>query len=254
MSDDDNQMTPDDGALDDDVVTRLKAALLDDVRVETTERDRAVRSVMAQLANDSPSNAVTELSSRRRNRIMSSLQVAAAVSAIAVGAGMFLQLQSGGDDSLELSLKQSTGERSEGDFSLAVEESADDASDSGAGAIPEAALAEESVASEDLMEYDEEMAVENEATADLALATADVPAVSVDDLPSLMTELVTERRSSLPINDVCALGDGERIELLAEVVVDGELISIVSGSATDSYLAVNLTTCAVLADVEIIEE
>ncbi len=254
MSDDDvNQLTPDDGALDEVVVARLRAALLDDVEVTDRARDQAVHAVIDQLDDESPSTVVTDLSSRRRNRMSSWMQVAAAVAVVAVGAGVVLQLQTGGDDSMELSVKQATVERSEGDFSLAYEEdSADEANDSAAGAMPEAA--KESIVAEESMASDEEMAVEEAATADLAVDVADLPAVSVDDLPALMTEFVTERRSSLPINNVCTIGDGELVELLAEVVVDGELISIIRDSATDSYLAVNLTTCDVLANVEIFAE
>ena len=254
MSDDDvNQLTPDDGALDEVVIARLRAALLDEVEVTDRARDQAVQAVIDQLDGESPSSVVTELSSRRRSQTTSWMRVAAAVAVVAVGAGVVLQLQTGGDDSMELSVKQATVERSEGDFSLAYEEdSADEASDSAAGAMPEAA--EESIVAEESMASDEEMAVEEAATADLAVGAADVPAESVDDLPALMTEIITERRSSLPINNVCTIGDGELVELFAEVVVHGELISIIGDSATDSYLAVNLTTCDVLANVEILAE
>ena len=54
MSDDDvNQLTPDDGDLDEAVVARLRSALLNDVVVNDTERDHTIASVLAALDNDS---------------------------------------------------------------------------------------------------------------------------------------------------------------------------------------------------------
>jgi hypothetical protein len=248
MSDDDvNQLTPDDGALDEVVDARLRAALLDDVEVTDRARDLAVRTVIDHLDDESPSTLVTELSSRRRNRMSSWMQVAAAVAVVAVGAGVVLQLQTSGDDLMEMSVKQATVERSEGDFSLAYEEdSADEASDSAAGAMPEAA--EESIVAEESMASDEEMAVEEAATADLAVGAADLPAVRVEDLPTLVADLITQERSPIPINNVCAIDDGE---LLDEVVVDGEIVSVIRDLANGTYLVVNQTTCDVLADIEL---
>ena len=59
MSDDDvNQLTPDDGDLDEDLVARLRSALLDDVVVRDNERDHTVASVIAALDNESQSPVV----------------------------------------------------------------------------------------------------------------------------------------------------------------------------------------------------
>lgn len=249
MSDDDiNQLTPDDGDVDEVIVARLRSALLDDVEVTDRAKDQAVQAVLAQLDNDSPTTVVTELSSRRRNRMNSWQQVAAAVVLVAIGAGVVAQLQTGGDDALELSVKQSATERAEGDFSLALDAASDE--DSSGGANPEVQSAEQSDAFTETVEAAEEMAVEEEARAELAVETAERESIRVDDLPTLITELLTERRSSIPINNVCAVGEGELLQLFAEVVVDGELISIVRGEDTDNYFAVNLSTCEVLADIE----
>ena len=47
MSDDDvNQLTPDDGDLDEVVVARLRSALLNDVVINDTERDHTIASVL----------------------------------------------------------------------------------------------------------------------------------------------------------------------------------------------------------------
>jgi len=248
MSDDDvNQLTPDDGALDEVVIARLRAALLDEVEVTDRARHQAVQAVIDQLDDESPSTLVTELSSRRRNRMSSWMQVAAAVAVVAIGAGVVLQLQTGGDDSMELSVKQATVERSEGDFSLAYEEdSADEASDSAAGAMPEAT--EESIVAEESMASDDEMAVEKAATADLAVDVADLPAVSINDLPTLVAELIAREHSPIPLSNFCGLDEGE---LLAEVVVDGELVSIIRDLADDTYLVLNQATCDVLAKFEL---
>ena len=253
MSDDDvNQLTPDDGDVDAVVVARLRSALLDAVEVTDQARDQAVNAVMAQLGNDSQSSGVTELSSRRRSSMNSWLQAAAAVAVIAVGAGVFLQLQPGGDDSLELSVKQATVERSEGDYSLAEEESStDDADDSAAGALFEAEPTDELFAVQESMESDLESAVEGDADADVAVAASEIPSIRIEDLPTFIDELVAQQRSSLPINNVCAIGEDELVELLAEVVLDGMRVSLIRNLATNTYIAVNLGTCEVLADVEL---
>ena len=253
MSDDDvNQLTPDDGDVDEVVVARLRSALLDAVEVTDQARDQAVNAVMAQLGNDLPSSGVTELSSRRRGGMNSWLQAAAAVAVITVGAGVLLQLQTGGDDSLELSVKQATVERSEGDYSLADEESStDDASDSAAGALLEAEPPDKLFAFQESMESDLESAVEGDADADVAVAASEIPSIRIEDLPTFIDELVAQQRSSLPINNVCAIGEDELVELLAEVVIDGMRVSLIRNLATNTYIAVNLGTCEVLADVEL---
>lgn len=253
MSDDDvNQLTPDDGDVDEVVVARLRSALLDAVEVTDQARDQAVNAVMAQLGNDLPSSGVTELSLRRRGDMNNWLQAAAAVAVIAVGAGVLLQLQTGGDDSLELSVKQATVERSEGDYSLADEESStDDASDSAAGALLEAEPTRELFAFQESMESDLESAVEGDADADVAVAASEIPSIHIDDLPTFIDELVAQQRSSLPINNVCAIGEDELVELLAEVVIDGMRVSLIRNLATNTYIAVDLSTCEVLADVEL---
>ena len=255
MSDDDvNQLMPDDGALDADVAARLRTALLDDVEVTNDERDGAVHAVLARLDAESPTSTVTELSSHRRNRGSFWLQIAAAVVFVTIGAGVFAQLQTSEDDSLELSVRDATVERSEGEFSLASDDDvsdgglADDASDVGGMAMPEVESAEESASTSELMEYEEEMAIEEQASADVVVDAVELFPVPIDELPTFMKELVTQRMPSTPIDSVCAVSEGK---LFVEVIVDGQTVSIVRDTTANAYLALNLTTCEVLATLEL---
>ena len=113
MSDDDvNRSTPDDGDLDEAVVARLRSALLNDVVVNDTERDHTIASVLAAL--DSESQApVVNIESRRRFRSHTVLQFAAAVLTVAIGAGALFQLRGGQSDTAELSVQETSRERSE---------------------------------------------------------------------------------------------------------------------------------------------
>ena len=137
MSGDDvNQLTPDDGDLDEAVVARLRSALLNDVVVNDTERDHTIASVLAAL--DSESQApVVNIESRRRFRSHTVLQFAAAVLTVAIGAGALLQLRSGQSDTAELSVQESSRERSEENLQSESEEFAFAEEESAVEAAPE---------------------------------------------------------------------------------------------------------------------
>ncbi|MGA1572148.1 MAG: hypothetical protein ACO38E_09480, partial [Ilumatobacteraceae bacterium] len=202
MSDDNiNYVAPDEGEADAVVTARLRSALLDDVAVDESTQAQAVSAVIRQLDRDSSMGDVAELSSRRRVRIDSWLQIAAAVVTVAVGAGVFLQLQTAGDDSVELSVKESSVERLQADAATA--DVADETTDAVGGAVPEAESLEAFAASEESMQLEEEMALEDAATADMTYAASTVESISREELPELVDELLAQDGTRVPIGPVC---------------------------------------------------
>ena len=244
MSDDNiNYVAPDEGEADAVVTARLRSALLDDVAVDESTQAQAVSAVIRQLDRDSSMGDVAELSSRRRVRINSWLQIAAAVVTVAVGTGVFLQLQTAGDDSVELSVKESSVERSQADAAIAVD---DETTDAVGGAVPEAESLEAFAASEESMQLEEEMALEDAATADMAYAASTVESISREELPELVDELLAQDGIRVSIGPVCGIDEGER---LIVVKLEGELVSIVYDVTSMSVNAINLSTCEVVAEI-----
>ncbi|MGA0035486.1 MAG: hypothetical protein ACO3HT_05085 [Ilumatobacteraceae bacterium] len=245
MSDDNiNYVAPDEGEADAAVTARLRSALLDDVAVDERTQAQAVLAVIRQLDRDSSMGDVAELSSRRRVRINSWLQIAAAVVTVAVGAGVFLQLQTAGDDSVELSVKESSVERSQADAAIA--DMAEETTDAVGGAVPEAESLEAFAASEESMQLEEEMALEDAATADMAYAASTVESISREELPELVDELLAQDGIRVSIGPVCGIDEGE---WLIDVELDGELVSIVYDVTSMSINAINLSTCEVVAEI-----
>ena len=245
MSDDNiNYVAPDEGEADAVVTARLRSALLDDVAVDESTQAQALSAVIRQLDRDSSMGDVAELSSRRRVRTNSWLQIAAAVVAVAVGAGVFLQLQTDGDDSVELSVKESSVERLQAYAANA--DMADDATDAVGGAVPETERLETFAVTEEPMELEEEMALEDAATADMAYEDSTVESISREELPELVDELLAQDGIRVPIGPVCGIDEGE---WLIDVELDGELVSIVRDIASMNVVAINLSTCEVLAEI-----
>ena len=245
MSDDNiNYVAPDEGEADAVVTARLRSALLDDVAVDESTQAQALSAVIRQLDRDSSMGDVAELSSRRRVRTNSWLQIAAAVVAVAVGAGVFLQLQTDGDDSVELSVKESSVERLQAYAANA--DMADDATDAVGGAVPETERLETFAVTEEPMELEEETALEDAATADMAYEDSTVESISREELPELVDELLAERGFRRLIGPVCGVDEGE---WLIDVELDGELVSVVRDIASMNVVAINLSTCEVLAEI-----
>ena len=245
MSDDNiNQVPPDEGEADAVVTARLRAALLDEVAVDERTQAQAILAVIGQFDRGSSTDDVTDLSSRRRARTNSWLQIAAAVVTVAIGAGVFLQLQTGGDESIELSVKESAVERSQADAAHA--DMADDAVNAVGGAVPEAESLETFAASEESMALEEEMAVGDAATADMVYEASTIKSISREELPELVDELLTPGGIRALIGPVCGIDEGE---WLNDVELDGELVSIVYDVASMNVVAVNLSTCEVVAEI-----
>ena len=245
MSDDNiNHIAPDEGDADAVVTARLRAALLDDVAVDERTQAQAVLAVIGQLDRESSMGAVAELSSRRRVRMNSWLQIAAAVVAVAVGAGVFLQLQTGGDVSVELSVKESSVERSQADAATA--DVAGETTDAVGGAVPEAESLEAFAASEESMQLEEEMALEDAVAADMAYEASTVESISREELPELVDELLAQDGIRVSIGPVCGIDEGE---WLIDVKLEGELVSIVYDVTSMSVNAINLSTCEVVAEI-----
>ncbi len=245
MSDDNiNYVAPDEGEADAVVTARLRSALLDDVAVDESTQAQAVSAVIRQLDRESSMEDVAELSSRRRVRTNSWLQIAAAVVAVAVGAGVFLQLQTGGDDSVELSVKESSVERSQADAATA--DVAGETTDAVGGAVPETERLGTFAVTEESMQLEEEMALEDAVAADMAYEASTVESISREELPELVDELLAQDGIRVSISPVCGIDEGE---WLIDVELDGELVSIVYDVTSMSVNAINLSTCEVVAEI-----
>ena len=261
MSDDDvNQLTPDDGDLDEVVVARLRSALLDDVVVSDTERDHTVASVLEALDNESEA-PVVNIALRRRFRSNTVLQFAAAILTVAVGAGVLFQLRSGQSDTAELSVQESSRERTENgllseseEFALAEESGLEE---SAVEAAPEVesmggtALGSDLSGTEDEMVADDMVAVGDSATGEMAGDIYELESISVDELPNFIRNVLEQDATTLRSAAFCEF---DHVELLTEVRLDEIIVVLARRTALNQYLAIDIATCEVLAEVDLDDE
>ena len=262
MSDDDvNRLTPDDGDLDEVVVVRLRSALLDDVVVSDTERDHTVASVLEALDNESEA-PVVNIASRRRFRSNTVLQFAAAVLTVAIGTGALFQLRSGQSDSAELSLQESSRERTEDnllsepeEFEFAEESALDESAVESAPEVESiggTALGSDLSGTEDEMVADDDMAaVAESATEEMAGDLYELESISVDELPNFIRNVLQEGATTLRNATFCEF---DNVELLTEVRLDEIIVVLARLMAPNQYLAIDIATCEVLAEVDLGDE
>jgi len=112
--------------------------------------------------------------------------------------------------------------------------------------VPEAESLESSVASEEFLELEEEMALESEATADMAYEASALTSISREQLPEFVNELLAQTGFRTLIGSVCSINEGE---LLTDAELDGQLVSIVRDITVTTVVAINLSTCEVIAEV-----
>ena len=244
MSDDDvNRLTPDDGDLDEVVVARLRSALLNDVVVNDTERDHTIASVLAALDNDSQA-PVVNIESRRRFRSQRVLQFAAAVLTVAIGAGALLQLRSGQSDTAELSVQESSRERSEENLQSEPEEFA---------FAEESAMEESAVeaAPEDELMADDMAAVAESATEEMAGDVYELESISLDELPNFIRNALEQGATTIPSAAFCEI---DNVELLTEVILDEIIVVVARMTGLNKYLAIDVATCEVLAEIDLGDE
>ena len=258
MSDDDvNQLTPDDGDLDEAVVARLRSALLNDVVVNDTERDHTIASVLAALDNESQA-PVVNIESRRRFRSHTVLQFAAAVLTVAIGAGALLQLRSGQSDTAELSVQESSRERTEDNLlseseeyafaeESALEESAVEAAPE-IESMGDTALGSDLSDNEDEMVADDMAAVSESATEEMAGDIYELESISVDELPNFIRNVLEQGATTLRSAAFCEF---DNVELLTEVRLDEIIVVLARMTALNQYLAIDIATCEVLAEVDL---
>ena len=261
MSDDDvNQLTPDDGDLDEVVVARLRSALLNDVVVNDTERDHTIASVLAALDNDSQAPLVN-IESRRRFRSSTVLQFAAAVLTVVIGAGALLQLRSGQSDTAELSVQESSRERSEENLQSESEEFAfaeeSAMEESAVEAAPEVesmgdtALGSDLSGNEDELMADDMVAVAESATEEMAGDVYDLESISVDELPNFIRNALEQGATTVPSAAFCEI---DNVELLTEVMIDEIIVVLARMTGLNKYIAIDVATCEVLAGVDLGDE
>lgn len=261
MSDDDvNRLTPDDGDLNEVVVVRLRSALLDDVVVSDTERDHTVASVLEALDNESEA-PVVNIASRRRFRSNTVLQFAAAVLTVAIGTGALFQLRSGQSDSAELSLQESSRERTEDnllseseEFEFAEESALDESAVESAPEVESiggTALDSDLSGTEDEMFADDMVAVAESATEEMAGDLYELESISVDELPNFIRNVLQEGATTLRSAAFCEF---DNIELLTEVRLDEIIVVLARLMAPNQYLAIDIATCEVLAEVDLGDE
>ena len=261
MSDDDvNRLTPDDGDLDEVVVARLRSALLDDVVVNDTERDHTIASVLEAL--DSESQApVVNIESRRRFRSHTVLQFAAAVLTVAIGAGALLQLRNGQSDTAELSVQESSRERSEENLQSESEEFAfaeeSAMEESAVEAAPEAesmgdtALGSDLSGNEDELMADDMAAVAESATEEMAGDVYEFESISLDELPNFIRNALEQGATMVPSAAFCEI---DNVELLTEVILDEIIVVVARMTGLNKYIAIDVATCEVLAEIDLGDE
>ena len=261
MSDDDvNRLTPDDGDLDEAVVARLRSALLDDVAVNDTERDHTIASVLAALDNESQAPVVS-IESRRRFRSNTILQFAAAVLTVAIGAGALFQLRGGQSDTAEVSVQESSRERSEENVpsesevfafaeESALEESAVEAA-SEVESMGDTALGSDLSTTEDEMVADDMIAVAESATEEMAGDIYELESISVDELPNFIRDALEQGATTVPSAAFCEF---DNAELLTEVMLDEIIVVLARMTGLNQYLAIDVATCEVLAEIDLGDE
>lgn len=261
MSDDDvNRLTPDDGDLDEAVVARLRSALLNDVVVNDTERDHTIASVLAALDNDSQA-PVVNIESRRRFRSQRVLQFAAAVLTVAIGAGALLQLRSGQSDTAELSVQESSRERSEEnlqseseEFAFAEESAMEESAVEAAPEIEsmgDTALGSDLSGTEDELMADDMAAVAESATEEMAGDVYELESISLDELPNFIRNALEQGATTIPSAAFCEI---DNVELLTEVILDEIIVVVARMTGLNKYLAIDVATCEVLAEIDLGDE
>ena len=261
MSDDDvNRLTPDDGDLDEAVVARLRSALLDDVVVNDTERDHTIASVLEALDNESQA-PVVNIESRRRFRSQRVLQFAAAVLTVAIGAGALVQLRSGQSDTAELSVQESSRERSEENLQSeseefafaeesAIEESAVEAAPE-VESMGDTALGSDLSDTEDELMADDMAAVAESATEEMAGDVYELESISLDELPNFIRNALEQGATTIPSAAFCEV---DNVELLTEVILDEIIAVLARMTGLNKYIAIDVATCEVLAAVDLGDE
>ena len=261
MSDDDvNRLTPDDGDLDEAVVARLRSALLDDLVVNDTERDHTIASVLEALDNESQA-PVVNIESRRRFRSQRVLQFAAAVLTVAIGAGALVQLRSGQSDTAELSVQESSRERSEENLQSeseefafaeesAIEESAVEAAPE-VESMGDTALGSDLSDTEDELMADDMAAVAESATEEMAGDVYELESISLDELPNFIRNALEQGATTIPSAAFCEV---DNIELLTEVILDEIIVVLARMTGLNKYIAIDVATCEVLAGVDLGDE
>lgn len=261
MSEDDvNRLTPDDGDLDEAVVARLRSALLYDVVVNDTERDHTIASVLEALDNESQA-PVVNIESRRRFRSQRVLQFAAAVLTVAIGAGALVQLRSGQSDMAELSVQESSRERSEENLQSkseefafaeesAIEESAVEAAPE-VESMGDTALGSDLSDTEDELMADDMAAVAESATEEMAGDVYELESISLDELPNFIRNALEQGATTIPSAAFCEV---DNIELLTEVILDEIIVVLARMTGLNKYIAIDVATCEVLAGVDLGDE
>ena len=261
MSDDDvNRLTPDDGDLDEAVVARLRSALLNDVVVNDTERDHTIASVLAALDNESQA-PVVNIESRRRFRSNTILQFAAAVLTVAIGAGALFQLRGGQSDTAELSVQETSRERSEENvppesevFAFAEESALEESAVEAAPEVEsmgDTALGSDLSGTEDEMVADDVIAVAESATEEMAGDIYELESISVDELPNFIRNALEQGATTLPSAAFCEF---DKVELLTEVMLDEIIVVLARMTGLNQYLAIDVATCEVLAEIDLGDE
>ena len=258
MSNDDvNRLTPDDGDLDEAVVARLRSALLDDVAVNDTERDHTIASVLAALDNESQA-PVVNIESRRRFRSNTILQFAAAVLTVAIGAGALFQLRGGQSDTAELSIQETSRERSEENvppeseiFAFAEESALEESAVEAAPEVEsmgDTALGSDLSGTEDEMVADEMVEVAESATEEMTGDIYELESISVDELPNFIRNALEQGATTLPSAAFCEF---DKVELLTEVMLDEIIVVLARMTGLNQYLAIDVATCEVLAKTDL---
>ena len=98
---------------------------------------------------------------------------------------------------------------------------------------------------------DDMVAVAESATEEMAGDLYELESISVDELPNFIRNVLQEGATTLRNAAFCEF---DNIELLTEVRLDEIIVVLARLMAPNQYLAIDIATCEVLAEVDLGDE
>jgi hypothetical protein len=129
----------------------------------------------------------------------------------------------------------------------ALEESAVEAAPE-VESMGDAALGSDLSGTEDEVVADDMVAVAESATEEMAGDIYEFESISVDELPNFIRNALEEGATTLPSAAFCEF---DNVELLTEVMLDENIVMLARMTGLNEYLAIDIATCEVLAEIDL---
>ena len=101
------------------------------------------------------------------------------------------------------------------------------------------------------MAADDMVAVAESATEEMAGDIYELESISVDELPNFIRNVLEQGATTLRSAAFCEF---DNVELLTEVRLDEIIVVLARRTALNQYLAIDIATCEVLAEVDLDDE